>query len=161
MPFNYKSSLTQRRVQRVNAGAEIIHGTLREIMPAVSVPIKVSQCCASLFAPTRKETKLSERIINGIQAAITAAQTGLLCYMAYDQEKCSDTTGALCTSYFVLEYLYRGLLLSTWAASELVKEPVDTGSSSIPNNSNNHTTPPNSPLVGENNYDANTDEFKI
>jgi hypothetical protein len=122
MPLNYKSSKTQRRVQRVNAGAEIVHGTLREILPAVSVPVKVSQCCASLFAPTRKETKCSERAINLLQAAITAAQTGLLCYMSYDDTKCSDTTGTICTSYFVLEWVYRGLLLSSWAASELVKD---------------------------------------
>ena len=115
-------------MQRVNAGAEIIHGTLREIMPAVSVPIKVSQCCASLFAPTRQETKCSERIINGLQAAITAAQTALLIYMAYDDEKCTTTSGAACTSYFVFEWVYRGLLLSSWAASELTKEPVaETG----------------------------------
>lgn len=120
--LNYRSSKTHRSVTRTSAGCEILNTTLKGISLSSTIPVKVSQVCASLFGAFHKSTKPPERIFDSIQAAITLSQVGMLISMAYWHENCEKMQNNLCTSYFVLEWLYQGLLLSAWGLSEFVKD---------------------------------------
>jgi len=133
MTIHYKSSKMQRNIQRFNAGGEVLQTSLQAINVAASIPTKVSQCVASVFSIFNDDTKKCERIMNGAQAAIGFGQVALLIALAYQSDDCEDKS-LLCTSYFVIEWIYKGLLLATWTVSEASKE---TQEDSIIRQSNN------------------------
>ena len=124
MPIPYTSSKMQRNIQRFNAGGEVLQTSLQTINVAASVPAKVAQCAASIFSLFHAGTKKCERVMNGAQAVIGAGQVALLIVLAYQENDCASK-GVVCTSYFILEWIYKGLLLTTWTVSEASKETME------------------------------------
>ena len=111
-----RSSILQRRIQRANAVTEILSSAIENALPASDMPIRLTQLSTSAIMFFKKDAKGSEKVINGLQVAISLAGIGLAL--------AAVITGSLTlyASLKVVDLIYRGLLTLSLIQSELFKD---------------------------------------
>ena len=122
----YRSSKPHRDASRLNASAEIAASALKAIAPAAMIPAKITQAFNSGYCFFKPQVKTSERFMHATKCLLATAQIALLVTMLYKDDTCPTIKNALCKSTLLCELMYQGLLLVSWAPSELFKEPGET-----------------------------------
>jgi len=118
----FASTPAHRNTERTLAVTEIAGGALESLSPVIMIPQKVTQTCLSLYSIFRRDVKISEKAIHGLQGAIAAAQLGLAITLFFNSNTCEDDSEVLCKAAFLCQLVYKGVLLTGWAPSEVSKE---------------------------------------
>lgn len=121
----FASTTAHRNTQRTLAVTEIAGGALESLNPIIVIPQKVTQTCLSIYSLFRQDVKLSEKAIHGLQGAIAAVQVGLAITLFFDSDTCENESEVLCKAAFLCQLVYKGVLLTGWAPSEVSKEPYE------------------------------------
>lgn len=120
----YSSSTGHRNTQRLNAMAEVTANSLQNLSPAVLIPPKLAQLLLAMYALSRTDTYINERLIHALQGIIAGAQLVLACMQLFKREDCQNSTATDdCTAVLFTHYLYFGIILFTWAIAEASKAP--------------------------------------
>lgn len=122
----YSSSAGHRNAERVNAGAEVIASTLEAFSPSAMIPGKFAQIFISGYSFFRSDTHTSEKIMHAVQGLISMTQVGLSIALLFNGSVCTtDNQPDICKALFLMQLLYRGTLLASWAPSEFSKDPYE------------------------------------
>lgn len=116
------STKPHRNAERINAASELAGCALKTINQIAELPCKVAQMITSgyfLFSPSLKP---HERALQLIKALLSAAQSIFLCYIWFDNDRCSHTNSDVCKTLLVLDLIYQGVLACSWGGAELFKD---------------------------------------
>lgn len=121
----FSSSQGYRNTQRGSAMAAIVTSSVQNWVPAAIIPTKVVQGALAAYSVFRTDTHVAEKVVSALQGLTAGAQLGLTFYFFIQNNVCDneDSLDTTCRAYFLLEYLYNGLLSIAWPTSEFSKDP--------------------------------------
>lgn len=121
----FQSTKQNRLTQRINTTAQLAGNIITLANPMGRVPAKIAQTSASVAVLCSDDAKVHERILNALQAVVSASEACLMIAVALTTETCPPMN-ALCKALMVCAYLYEGLLLAHFVLAEVDKEEQDT-----------------------------------
>jgi hypothetical protein len=120
--FNTKSTKNHRNAMRATGMTEIFNSSVATFSFSAQIPIKFSQSLLMGFSLLSQDLKAHERAIESSQFILTTTQTIILIGL-FLAGKEMLMTGTLISRVFALcDMLNKGILLVSWAPSELSKE---------------------------------------
>jgi hypothetical protein len=116
----FQSSPAYRYAQRGNVGIAVTQLTVQSgmqiaetVSPIPLIPISFAQVLNSSFAIFRKDTYITEKIIQGFQAFFAGIILGLAITLVFNNNKLLEQI------LYIFQLLYSALLLVSWGGSEI------------------------------------------
>lgn len=121
---NFSSSKSSRNGLRINSMLEA--GS--NLHPITEIPATVAQIISSIYALVCRDAHHSERFIHLILGLTTTVRLTLAITVLYMGDKCVDIDDAdsLCTTSFLFQWIYVGVLLAAQGISEASKDAYTT-----------------------------------
>jgi hypothetical protein len=139
LPLTHHISSTRhhRRIQRANAGSQMLGAGIAQISITALIPIKVAQTILSGQAFFQPKTKPIERGAHAIQASLSCAQLLLISVLYFRGNNCDQDSASLCKMLVLLDLIYQGILLVSCSAAEISKEKEQNSTEDDDNGSQN------------------------
>ncbi len=120
----YQSSVSQRNAQRASGITQVVASSIQLLAPPAAIPAKFAQFIIASYTIFREDTHLSEKGLLFLQAMVALTQLGLSITVLFQDKDCynEDKSNRLCTTIFLFDMVYAGLLSAIWSMSELAKE---------------------------------------
>jgi branched-subunit amino acid transport protein AzlD len=110
-----------RVTQRANVVSEVVAGAFKSLAQPAAIPVKIAQTIISTYSFFTNNLKTEEKVVQAIQATLSASQVALLIMLALDNEQCCDKSITFCQLSMIMELAYQGVLVSSYVMSEAIR----------------------------------------